>query len=583
MRATTDRSLRRIAAVAGPVLIVASAGYAAAGGATTAEILAIVVVSGTFVAGGLVAWARRPENLTGRLLVAAGLCQVAAPIGGPPLLLAPVALVAGVALTVVLVYLILSFPSCELRSSGARSSLVVIGLVMLVVRLANLGASSSLSSWGSTAANPYQVIRDPGFAAWIGSVRLVVVIATVVFLVAMVVARWLRATGPARRALSPVLVAGAAAALVYLTVSTASLSDLPEDLRLALLWSQDISLAFFPIGFLVGFLWVYMGRSAIADLVVELGETPTPAQLRTALANALGDPTLDVAWWSPATHSYVGVDGEVVALPADADGRAVTRLERDGAPIAAIVHDPALLEDPGLVASVASAMRLAVENERLQSEVERQLEEVRASRARIVEAGDAERHRLERDLHDGAQQRLVALSMALRMARLKAGDDADPGLRGTLAQASDEARMALAELRELARGIHPAILTEAGLRAAVESLADRSVVPTAVAGVTSQRFSPTVERTGYFFVSEALTNANKHSGASHVRVRLERRGAHLLIEVSDDGIGGASVDLGTGLRGLRDRLAAVDGTLTIESPEGGGTRLLATIPVGPAQ
>ena len=486
---------------------------------------------------------------------------------------------AGSVVTVLLGWLILAFPSGELRSTASRAWLTVMGVVTFTTRFAVLAAAEDLSNWGGNGPNPYQLIHDSAIAAWLRTARLAVVITIVAVLVALVVARWLRSSGPARRALTPVLIAGAAVAATYLTVAFVSLRDLPAEVELALLWVQDVSLALFPIGFLVGFLRIYMTRSAIADLVVELGETPTPAQLQSALSNALGDPTLTVAYWSPIDDAYVGLAGDPMVMPVEGSGRAVTRLERDGSPIAAIVHDPALLDDPGLVASVASAMRLAVENERLQSEVERQLGEVRASRARIVEAGDAERKRLERDLHDGAQQRLVSLTLALRVVRTQLGDDADPAVRLGLEQASEDARLALAELRELARGIHPAILTEAGLGAAVESLADRSTMPVNVEGATGERFAPVVERTAYFVVSEALANVDKHARGTRASVRLRRDDGFLTVEVRDDGVGGADVTLGSGLRGLADRLAAVDGTLAIESPQGGGTRLLATIPL----
>lgn len=580
MTTLADRRLRRLVTAASPVLLLMSAGYASAGGATPAELLSIVVVSGSFLAGGLVAWARRSANRTGRLMVAAGLCQLLAPLGGPPLVLAPLSITAGAALTVLLGYLILAFPSGELHSTASRVWIALMGVVPFVVRVANLAASPTLANWGWDGGNPYLVIRDPGIAAWIQTARLVVVIIVVAVLFTMVVARWARASGPARRALSPLLIAGGAAAFVYVAASSASLRGIPTDLRLTLLWAQDVSLALFPIGFLVGFLRVYMTRSAIAALVVELGKTPTPARLRDALANALGDPTLAVAYWSAGSEAYVDMEGEALALPAEGSGRAVTWLERDGTPIAAIVHDPALLDDPSLVASVASAMRLAVENEHLQAEVERQLGEVRASRARIVEAGDAERRRLERDLHDGAQQRLISLALALRVARTKLGDDGDPDLRLSLDQAVDDARQALAELRELARGIHPAILTEAGLGAAVESLADRCPVAVTVEGATADRFAPTVERTAYFVVSEALTNVNKYAGGTRATIRLGHDGQLLTVEVIDDGVGGADPARGSGLRGLTDRLSAVDGTLNIESPPGGGTRVMARIPIG---
>jgi signal transduction histidine kinase len=189
---------------------------------------------------------------------------------------------------------------------------------------------------------------------------------------------------------------------------------------------------------------------------------------------------------------------------------------------------------------------------------------------------------VERDLHDGAQQRLVALTLALRLARMRLGDDGDPGVRQSLDDASAEARSALAELRELARGIHPQILTEAGLGSAIESISDRSTVPVRVTGATAERFAPDVERTAYFVVAEALTNVAKYSEARRAVVRIERAADDLTIEVSDDGVGGADPARGSGLRGLIDRLAVVDGTLEIDSPRGGGTRLIARIPLSAA-
>ena len=253
-------------------------------------------------------------------------------------------------------------------------------------------------------------------------------------------------------------------------------------------------------------------------------------------------------------------------------------LERNGVREAAIIHDAILLEEPGLIASVASAMRLAVENDRLTAAVEAQLAEVRASRARIVAAGDAERQRVERDLHDGAQQRLVALTLALRLARTRLGDDADPSVKLSLDQASDEAKAALAELRELARGIHPQILTEAGLHAAVESLAARSPVAVSVDIDPDARFAPAVEAIAYFVVSESLANIAKHAEAGAVAVRAGWQDGVLAVEVADDGRGGADPRTGSGLRGLLDRVSAVDGTLEVVSPHGGGTRIVARIP-----
>jgi signal transduction histidine kinase len=223
------------------------------------------------------------------------------------------------------------------------------------------------------------------------------------------------------------------------------------------------------------------------------------------------------------------------------------------------------------------ARRLTDANARLQAEVEARLEEVRASRARIVEAGDLERRRVERDLHDGAQQRLVSLSLELQVARRALGDDGDPAVRRSLDRAAEEALEALAELRDLALGIHPLILTEAGLAPAVESLADRTSVDVSV-DVGAERYPPAVEGAAYFVISETLANVVKYAKATRASVRVRGRGDHLSIEVEDDGIGGADPRSGSGLRGLADRLAALDGTITVVSPVGGGTRISAQIP-----
>lgn len=224
--------------------------------------------------------------------------------------------------------------------------------------------------------------------------------------------------------------------------------------------------------------------------------------------------------------------------------------------------------------------RLALANAELQQQVADQLEEVRRSRARIVAAGDEERRRLERDIHDGAQQRLVALTLSLRLARSKLGPTGDPAVAEGLERASAEAKAALAELRELARGIHPQVLTQAGLAAAVQSLADRSPVPVTIE-IDAERYAAPAEAAGYFVVSEALANVAKYAQATRASVRAERRNGELQIEIVDDGIGGADPEVGSGLRGLGDRLAAVGGRLSVESEPGQGTRLWAVIPIDP--
>jgi signal transduction histidine kinase len=221
---------------------------------------------------------------------------------------------------------------------------------------------------------------------------------------------------------------------------------------------------------------------------------------------------------------------------------------------------------------------LVADNARLQAEIEAQLQEVKASRTRIIAAGDAERKRVERDLHDGAQQRLVSLTLALRLARTRLGDDLDPSAKLSLDQASADAKAALSELRELARGIHPQILTEAGLGPAVESLAARSPIDVSVE-IGPMRFSPAIEGAVYFTISEALANVAKYAEASVARVQAAVLDNELTVEITDDGVGGADASTGTGLRGLADRLESIDGSLQVLSPVGGGTRLTARIPV----
>jgi signal transduction histidine kinase len=530
-----------------------------------------VLVGWSFVACGTFLWARRPANRLGPLMTTVGFLWL---LGRTMTLVPnPVAYTAGLWLTDLwaagFAMFLVSFPTGRLTS---RTDLVIVGIFLFVtVPLEFLWLLFLVPEAG---LNVLGIAANESAAHVIDTIQRVLISLGSVLLVIALGRRWLRSSSPVRRQMAPVLV-GAIAILLQsaswiLFSSGSSLEPLDD-----LIFLAQIAI---PIAVLSVMLRDRMARGAVADLVVELGQTPTPARLREALANALGDPALQVAYWSPIQDRFVDADGEPMALPDDGAGQAVTLLERNGVPEAAIIHDAILLEEPGLIASVASAMRLAVENDRLTTAVEAQLAEVRASRARIVAAGDAERQRIERDLHDGAQQRLVALTLALRLARTRLGDDADPSVRLSLEQASEEARAALAELRELARGIHPQILTEAGLHAAVETLAGRSPATVTVDIDPDERFAPPVEAIAYFVVSESLANIAKHAEAGAVEVTAGWQDGVLTVEVADDGRGGADPRTGTGLRGLRDRVSAVDGTLEVVSPSGGGTRIVARIP-----
>jgi signal transduction histidine kinase len=295
------------------------------------------------------------------------------------------------------------------------------------------------------------------------------------------------------------------------------------------------------------------------------------------LAAALGDPSLSLAYWRPEARTWIDADGRAVTFPTGDERRAVTVIERNGEAAAALTHDPSLLNDPWLIDSACAAASLALDNERLRADVAAQLAEVRASRARIVAAGDTARREIERDLHDGAQQRLVSVLLTLRLARTRT-HEADSGLREALDQAIVGQQCALGELRDLASGIHPAILTEGGLGPALQSIVERAPVPVALRGLPDHRLPQPVEAAAYFVVSEALANIGKHAQARTASVDVHQETGRLVVEVADDGVGGADASQGTGLRGLADRVAALDGQLDVISPAGSGTRVVVTLP-----
>ena len=340
--------------------------------------------------------------------------------------------------------------------------------------------------------------------------------------------------------------------------------------------------------------WV-TGLMAIPSLVVTIGvldglrsvlrrvttfflSSPPPADrlVRDSLAEGLGDESLTIAYWLPEREIFVDDEGhEVQIAAAAASGRVWTPVEHNGKLIAAIIHRPDLA-NTNIVQTAGTAAVLQLENERLRADLRARLDELRDSRARIVEVSDAERRRLERNLHDGAQQQLVALALQLRLARAKT---TDPESATLLDAALEQLEQALSELRELARGIHPAILSDRGLDAAVRSLAERQPVPTEIEFKVKRELEPSVEATAYFVIAEGLANIAKYAEAKLVKVRVRERGEALEVLVADDGCGGADASKGTGLHGLEERLRVLDGTLKIESKSGKGTRLLAHIPL----
>ena len=330
------------------------------------------------------------------------------------------------------------------------------------------------------------------------------------------------------------------------------------------------------IAFLVGLVRGRLARQSVADMVLELGTGEGRSALRDTVARALRDPSLELLYPSP-DGGYLDASGRERQLPG-ADDRATTRIDAGGRTLAVLVHDPAIREQPELTRSVVAAVRLAIENERLAAEVRAQLAEVQASRARIVSAGDAERRRIERDLHDGAQQRLVTLALRLQMARA-ATEPTSSQAAEMLEAGTRELEGAIAELRELARGLNPSALETDGLRGAIAALAERTPIPAEV-DVTDKRFDVDVETGAYFVVAEALTNVARYARATSVKVRVIASDDVLRVEIVDDGVGGVDPEAGSGLRGLQDRVAALGGTLTVASPAGGGTAVRAELPCG---
>jgi signal transduction histidine kinase len=473
------------------------------------------------------------------------------------------------------VHVLLAFPSGRLRDRWDRA-LVAFFYVVVV------GSSVlAMLTWETHRPCDPLCIRNL-FAVWpsddlhrfISQTAVVILVAASPLLLVLMWRHWHAATPIRRQALLPIMLP-----LPILLVSYA-LEFIADRFGIEALSAffasplEAVRILVFPIAILLSVLRLRLNRGRIAELVVQLGQGVPLGRLRDVLARTLGDPSVQLAFATPSGGGFVDTAGQPTVLPDTDESRMITRLVRDGELLGVMVHDPTIeAEDPGLVEAVGSVARLALENERLAAQVRAQLEEVRASRTRIVEAADEERRRVERDLHDGAQQRLVALAIRLQLAK-----ETTTGASTLLDEATAELLTAIGEVRGLARGLHPTILTEAGLGAAVEAIAERAPLPIVV-DVPERRYETTVEATAYFVVAEALTNVARYASATEARVTVRDDGERLVLLVADDGHGGADPALGSGLRGLSDRLEAIGGRLTISSPQGGGTVLRAELPL----
>jgi signal transduction histidine kinase len=415
------------------------------------------------------------------------------------------------------------------------------------------------------------VLPDAGIANALTKVQWAILILAALAVAFVTAARWRSASRPRRRALLPSL-GGSLSGVLFAAWLTSLLVASPV---IPLVWVLNTALLTVPAALLWGLLRSRLARGGLADLFRELG-TRRGVQLEAGLAKALGDPRLVLAYRVPGGLAYIDGGGRPVAPPEPDGDRTAAPIERDGRELGMLVYDASLDDDPELVEAVAATAAIALDDARLQAESQGRLAELRASRERIVAASDAERRRLERNLHDGAQQRLVSVALQLQMVRRRIRTD--PALAEQLvSSAIDELAQSLEELRELARGIHPAVLNH-GLQAALKSLASRASVPTTVSVDGPERLPEPVELAAYFVACEALANVAKYAQATETTVRVAHRDGRVVVEIADDGVGGADESAGTGLQGLADRVAALDGTLRILSPPDGGTVVTAELP-----
>ena len=538
-----------------------------------------VLVGWTFLFVGLAASRRRPDNPVGLLMSVFGLAWFAFALQW---IRYPVPYHVGAIFNqfylAVLGQLYIVYPGG--RPSGRLERRAIWGVYVWFAFTAIKSVTDDPIGGGCNECvrNPFYI---PG-TSWLNpalvNVSVYGTVVLAVFVLGIFALHWRRASAPVRRAMAPAAWAALPLFVVVVVGQLQGIGAIPTQLAAVTGPFEWLTFAILPIGLLIGVLRTRLGRAAIGDLVVELSRPPMTHSLQDLLARTIGDPSLQLALALP-DGGYIDSQGKRMELPSAGAPRAVTAIDVDGKPLAALIHDPALNDDdPGLVAAAGSAARLALENERLQAEVRANLEEVRASRARILEAADAERQRLERDIHDGAQQRLVALGVALKLARDHAAARGDETLVGELEGATGQLKDALDELRDLAQGIHPAVLTRAGIGPALRVLAELSPIPVVIKAVSAERYPEKVEAAVYFVVSEALANAAKHSAAQRVEISVLGDGGCLVVDVSDDGVGGAKSERGTGLVGMTDRVSVLGGDVEMWSPPGGGTAVRARIP-----
>jgi signal transduction histidine kinase len=490
------------------------------------------VVGLVLLCAAVVAWDRRGRSRVGPLMGLAGLTWFAGNLA-PSLLFihrGP------------LVHLHLSYPTGRLRLRAAQATVAVAYLVAAIDAFAR---------------------ND------------VVTLVVAVLVAAVATAAFVPTSGTARRSGVPALAAALAYAGVLAFGAAQRLAGWEADREA--LWAYDIVIAGVAVVLLTDLLRERWADAVVTDLVVDLGTRADTGTLRDLLARALGDQSLVLGYWLSSEARYVDDSGRSVDPTRHDPSRVVTPIDRHGEPVAVLVHDSTVLDDAALLDAVAAAARLAVTNARLQAEARERVAELAASRRRIVEAADAQRRRLEHDLRKGALHRLDDVAALLVASRR----DVDGVTATMIDEVAEELRSAQDELDAFARGVHPRMLTDGGLAAALPALTARAGVAVQL-DVSTGRLPPAVDAAIYYLCAEALTNVARYAGATQVNLVIGQSDGRVSSTIEDNGIGGADPTRGSGLRGLSDRVEALGGWLRVESPAGGGTRLEATIPLDPA-
>jgi signal transduction histidine kinase len=550
------------AAVGAVVLATGSTASTTYGGVSTI-LLALTLVAGLgLIVAGSITSLRQSAGRIPELAVLAGFAWFA-PVwvawqDGPPLVRSLATVLAGFTFPLV-VHLVLASPDGRVGQGASRALVAVVYAETLAATLLLAlfrDPYFDSSCWSNCTANSFLIRSYPSLTHAVVTADRWFVAGGAVALAVICAARLARGSLLARFRLAatsgPGIVFAVGVIVRSIALQQTGIDD-PFDALLRTAFAlQGVALALLTVGLIAGVARVRRERRAVARVVADLDEAPTPGSVQAALAEALGEPELRVAY-HVGDGLYVDAVGHEVEAPEPVPGKGLTRLNRNGHTIAVIAHAGMALERP-----IGPALLLALENERLQADLLAKLEELRASRARVVETADAERRRLERDLHDGAQQRLLALSFDIRLAKANAEAEGDTGAERELVRALEQTQAVLEELRKLAHGIYPAILAEAGLGPALATLADGAPLPVEIVGVVPRRYPTPVETTAYFTVVEAVDDAARR-GADYAIVSVLEAGGRLVVSVEDSGS-----DRTSPLAGLADRVGALGGDIAVE-------------------